>query len=296
MSYTQQTYVSNPWVVRDSEKQWLLKEFTPTTSTPTQLPISNLNKTLTRVTRNRPDDISGYQIQALYVLPSDGVDANLDTNGTISTSVTVFQKWFVGQTGGQRLKLDTYEGALDITFVRLVETDAQIKSNGSNIRDRIEALLKTLGFNDKRKVYAVYYGGGNPSTCGDGPWPPTLVGNVGVLYLNGTPPGVAGCNTNRFATTTVSQPGYLEFAMIHEIIHTLGFVASCAPNHTRSGHVSDSPQDLMYAGSQPWQPSILDVGRNDYFNHNNPGCLDLAESIFLDPTDNNAVIPPGWNP
>jgi len=48
--------------------------------------------------------------------------------------------------------------------------------------------------------------------------------------------------------------------MLHEILHTLGVVATCAPNHTLSGHVSDDPRDLMYAGPLPWQPSSSTLG------------------------------------
>jgi hypothetical protein len=61
-----------------------------------------------------------------------------------------------------------------------------------------------------------------------------------------------------------------------------------------SGHVSDSPTDLMYAGDQPWQPSVLDFGKDDYFQHKNAGCLDLAKSAFLDPLPAGAEPPPGW--
>jgi hypothetical protein len=50
----------------------------------------------------------------------------------------------------------------------------------------------------------------------------------------------------------------------------------------------------MYAGPQPWRPSVLDVGRDDYFQHGRRDCLDLARSIFLDPLSANAVRPPHW--
>ena len=69
--------------------------------------------------------------------------------------------------------------------------------------------------------------------------------------------------------------------MLHELVHTLGFVAACAPHHTLAGHVSDDPRDLMYAGPLAWQPSMLDVGRDDYFGHG-AYCDDLAASDFLE--------------
>src|SRR5215216_1343977 len=73
-----------------------------------------------RSTADRTDDLAGYQIHVMYVLPSDGIDYNLDTNGSIASSVAATQKWFVAQTGGtRRLRFDTSSGELDISFFRL---------------------------------------------------------------------------------------------------------------------------------------------------------------------------------
>lgn len=65
-------------------------------------------------------------------------------------------------------------------------------------------------------------------------------------------------------------------------IASFGFVATCAPNEYRGGHVSDAPNDLMWAGDGPWVfPPVLDVGRDDYFGHGRKGCPDLAKSAWL---------------
>src|SRR5205814_2172955 len=79
----------------------------------------------------------------------------------------------------------------------------------------------------------------------------------------------------------IGNPGYLEFAMIHEILHTLGFVQPCAPHFTAAGHVANSNTDLMYAGAEAWRPSTLDVGHDDYYMSKIPGCMDLADSPYL---------------
>ena len=73
----------------------------------------------------------------------------------------------------------------------------------------------------------------------------------------------------------------MDFAILHETLHTLGFVPSCAPHQTRAGHTSDDPTDIMWAGDGNWDPSVLDYGHDDYFNANVPGCLDLADSSYL---------------
>jgi hypothetical protein len=295
MKYSQKTYVSQAWRVREPEKKWLLREVTPSSGILTTVQFLNLTTNLNRVTENRPDDISGYQIHVMYVLPKDKEDEALDTNGKIATSVAAWQQWFIGQTDGQRLRVDTYDGALDITFVRLQQTDAEIK-NSRKVRNHIETQLKELGFNDPQKLYAVYYAGSNSLACGAQAFPPNQIGNVAAVFLDATGRDGSPCDTKRFATN-VNQPGYIEMEIVHRIIHGLGFAPKCAPHYTEHilpGHVSDNPQDLLYDGVEPSQASLLDIGHDDYFKHNNPGCIDLANSLFLDPAKPDAVAPPGW--
>jgi hypothetical protein len=95
------------------------------------------------------------------VLPSDGADDALDTNGTIAASVQNFQTWLRGQTGGNGMRLDTAGGELDVSFVRLTESDAQLAGRGLFTRDAIETGTRAAGFDDPDKIYAAYYGGSN---------------------------------------------------------------------------------------------------------------------------------------
>ena len=173
-----------------------------------------------------------------------------------------------------------FQGRLDVTFFRMRETDAQITGSVAFVRDRIEAALRSAGMLLPSKLYRVFYGGGSTYACGGGAWPPALPGVVAAQYLKGTPPG-ATCATNPVGASA-SSPGFEDFAMLHEqLLHTMGIVAACAPHFTLAGHVSDDPRDLMYAGPQPWRPSLLDVGHDDYYGHNNPGCLDFARLPWL---------------
>ena len=228
----------------------------------------------------------------MYVLPSDGVDRELDVNGVLNRSVGAFQNWLAGQSEGRRLRVDTFQGNLDITFVRLARSDATLRAFGGFLRDQIELELRAAGLDQPNKLYAVYYDGSSSVTCASSFWPPTLPGSVSALYLRGTPPGARPCETNPFASSE-NNPGYLEFLMLHEIFHGLGAVATCAPHHTLSGHVSDDPRDLMYAGPLPWQPSLLDVGRDDYFGYSHVGCLNVATSPFLGSVAHTLTITSG---
>lgn len=240
---------------------------------------------LARSTVDRPDDSRKSQIHVMYVLPSDGVDRALDTDGTLKNTVTSFQTWLYGKTGGKAMRIDAFNGSLDITYFQLSRTDADIESYGPFVRDQIESEIQAAGFNAANKIYAVYYDGTSDTACGGGAWPPTLPGTVAALYLNGLPTGPVPCSANQFATSG-GVPTYLEFAMLHEIMHTLGFVPTCAPHQWRSGHVSDNPDDLMWAGDGNWVPDgwanvVLDSGNDDYYKARIKGCLDLARSSFL---------------
>lgn len=216
----------------------------------------------------------------MYVLPSDGADEQLDTTGRIANAVSAMQSWLRLQTGGRTLRVDTFGGAPDVTFFRVPQTDAVIAASGAYVRDRIEAELKSAGRVRPDRIYAVYYGGSSTYACGGGAWPPALPGVVAAQYLKGVVPGATPCAANPVGASSV-VPGYQEYAMLHELMHTMGLVGTCAPHHTRAGHTSEDPRDLMYAGDQPWRPSMLDVGRDDYYGHSVPGCPDLAKSAYL---------------
>ena len=237
-------------------------------------PCSVIPDTTGRATVDQPDDVSGPQVHVVYALPSDGVDRSLDVDGTLAESVGSFQAWLEDQTGGRSLRLDTYQGELDVTFIQLSRTDQEMRGDEDPfVRTRIEEELDAAGFDDPDKLYAVYYDGSSGFSCGGGAWPPTLEGNVGAMYLLGEPPNAPPCSSNAFRLAN-EYPGYLEFGMLHELLHTLGFVADCAPNHHRAGHVTGPTNDLMYAGDDPWDlfGVVLDDGGDDYYSHDNGGC------------------------
>ena len=73
---------------------------------------------LPRATEDRPDEVAGEQVHFLYVIPTDAPDEQLDVNGELNASIARMQAWLAGQTGGPKLRLDTYQGQPDITFVR----------------------------------------------------------------------------------------------------------------------------------------------------------------------------------
>jgi hypothetical protein len=229
-------------------------------------------KALPRATFDRPDDIAGPQVHVLYVVAADVADRELDIDGEIAASVASWQSWLRGQTGGRGIRLDTYQGELDVTFFRLATTSSAALPRPVVA---ISTELAAAGFSAPDKIYAVYYDGASTLACGDGgaPYP--------SMYLTGSDSRSGTRCTGSFAT---SPPGYFDFGLLHELVHSLGYVPSCAPHAAPQGHVNESPYDLMWGGG-PWAslPEMqLDVGRDDYFEARIPDCPDLSGSRFLE--------------
>jgi hypothetical protein len=239
-----------------------------------------------RALTDRPDDISGPQVHFLYVVPSDGADAQLDTSGRMEQSIARTERWFGTKTDNQGLRIDTYNGVPDITFARLPHSNAQVAAYPRSELYVIGGDLVAAGFNDPAKVYAAFYDGTGVMCGGASPGINGI--KLGAMYLQ-TPcrnyPGF------RAGTT----PGFFEIAILHEVFHALGFTPSCAPHQSADqwragpGHVNDDPTDLMYGldATSPegwnWENSVLDVNRDDYYRANIPGCADLSNSPYLVP-------------
>ena len=148
-----------------------------------------------RATTDRTDEKTGRQVHVMYVLTSDAPDDKLDQLGTLEGSVRSWNTWFAAQTGGKELRLDTHSsGKLDVTFLRLARTDAQMSVAGGNVRNKVEYALLANGFDSVDKVYLVYYVGDGDG-CGKSAWPPTLHGTVAAVYIG----AAAGCTNQPFA-------------------------------------------------------------------------------------------------
>jgi len=234
---------------------------------------------------DRSDDSSGPQVHVMYVIPSDGEDRQLDVDGTLARSVASFHNWFSQRSNGLAFRFDTFQGVLDITFYRLSRTNTEMIAFAAFLVTQIEQELRNAGRIDPNKLYIVYYDGGSTYSCGGAAWPPRVPGQMAAMYLRGTPGGVQ-CGAQQFVTSPTQFPRYWEFAMLHDLVHTLGIVAEAAPNHTTAypAHVPER-HDLMYSGPASWiidATTVIDVGGDDYFGPEvPPGVTRLASSPFL---------------
>lgn len=242
-----------------------------------------------RAVTDMPDDMSGPQVHFLYVVPSDGADAQLDTNGGMEQSIARIERWLVKQTGNQGLRVDTYNGVPDITFVRLPHSNAQATAVNPWPLWVMGEDLVAAGFNDPAKAYAAFYDGRSTWACGGASSP--ALPKLGAMYLQAHPTNdPRPCRDAPGFGTGTDRPGYFEIGLLHEILHVIGFAPSCAPHVSDDAwrdHVNDSPTDLMYApdaahrAGWSWASAVLDFNRDDYYRANVPGCRDLSNSPYL---------------
>jgi Divergent InlB B-repeat domain len=235
-----------------------------------------------RAVVDMPDDIAGAQVHFLYVVPADGVDGQLDTNGAMEQSIERIERWLVTQTRDQGLRIDTYGGIPDITFVRLPHSDAQATSRNPWPLWVIGEDLVSAGFNNPDKVYAAFYDGQSAWACGGAKSP--ALPKLGAMYLR------THCRNAPGFGTANGRPGFFEIGLLHEILHAIGFTPPCAPHASVDGygdHVNDYSSDLMYGPDAKstagwnWSNAVLDFNRDDYYRANIPGCPDLSNSPYL---------------
>jgi hypothetical protein len=267
-----------------------------------------------RVTSDRADDSPLDQIRFLYVVPSDGADRAYDTGGKICNSVRAVATWFHAQTDSY-VRIDTQGGLIDIGFVRLTKTDVQMRGNDPNnntidngtafVRERIERELDTMGLIASNKLYGVYYDGTSTYACGGGAYPPLIKERVGAMYLKAIPIGLSqACGDTLPWGQPSLVPNYIDYGILHELVHSMGIVSMSSPHQHTSGHVYDlgaakPSSDLMYSprpsmADPGWATTsglVIDINSDDYYH---AGESDLATTSLLSPLPANAVRPIGW--
>ncbi len=223
---------------------------------------------------DRKDDVSGPQIHAVYAVASDDEDRELDRHGRVGWSLMATVDWLYDKLG-RRLRVDTYEGVVDVTFLRLRETAAQMEDR--NVRALRDAVRAKAWYSDE-KTYAVYYLGPTGNAGG------VKIGNFATVFSDSR-------GLDRPHYVVARQPdflGALENTMAHELFHTMGVVhEQCATNPAANGssHVGDYDHDLMAVRRRRGRMlTEIDVGNDDYYDHDIPNCRDAADSpLWMDP-------------
>ncbi|TEX46820.1 MAG: hypothetical protein B7C54_06430 [Acidimicrobiales bacterium mtb01] len=263
-----------------------------------------------RVFADRPDDSTSSQVHVYYVLARDSVDRRSDVDGSIARALDAGNRWLMAN-GGKSIRYDTFQGNVDVTFVRLDQTEAELWMEPDDPTKKcrlrpcpflptIVSLLRSRGLAPTSDISVVLYGG--QTTPASRPeWPGcgyaggrerALVyplGQISVLT------GQQECMGPESVATSPQSFNALGLSVIHEIFHVLGAVGASPgsdSNGSFAGHIANDPTDLMGGSVGVVR---LDPGRDDYWGHGRSDIVDVSKSVFLSPSDPNSVFPPGWS-
>ncbi|MFM8957477.1 MAG: hypothetical protein ACKOJH_08655 [Actinomycetota bacterium] len=234
-------------------------------------------RTLRRSSYNRPDELTGPQVQAVYVLRNGATDRMYDTSGDIDRALRQADA-FIRAESGKSLRIDTFQGKVDVMFMPLppgFENTSADDCNRAPCPNEADFLrhLTSIGRADPAKTYLFFYSGETKGVfvCGG-----ARRGKAVLLNLSETQGyGQTGkhCNLDWAGTTTDEFSWGL--LAVHELLHSLGAVCSSAPDHDGTSH-SRAPGDIMGAGAIG--KVKLDPSRRNYWGSVPAGCVDTSQS------------------
>lgn len=234
-------------------------------------------RTLLRSSYDRPDDITGPQVHAVYVVRNGATDMMYDTSGDIERSLRHADEW-LRRESGKGLRLDTFKGRVDVTFLPLPPGfEARTGNDCSkmpcpNDQD-FYAHLRSLGRIDPNKTYLFFYSGGLSGyvLCGGAGQGKSVLLN---LEVNGR-----FCSDAKWTESSSTALSWGLLAL-HELFHSLGAVCRSAPETDGDFH-SSVTNDIMHGRAKG--DVKLDPNRRNYWGNVPPGCTDLSTNPLFTP-------------
>jgi hypothetical protein len=255
-----------------------------------------------RATSDRFDLNGLSKIHVIYMIPADGVDEELDLDGTLDESMVSMNDWFLRETPGRQMRLDKFgkgnQVSLDVTFVRGEQSQAEYAAHADGVFAAITEELEARGWNDDPglKRYLVYYGGPaeNMNVCGTA-WFNTLgtdFAQWSVVFLD----AASGCGSREFGTAEVPA-GRSEAIAVQEMLHNEALARPQSPHHcwAAQGHLCTAAAGALVDELDPetfdalfpfvtfpLDGKLLDIDHDDYYEHPAPW-NDFTESPFFEP-------------
>ena len=221
-----------------------------------------------------PPATTGFPFFEVYAVYGSDEASNPALPGAIRSWLATVDAWFASQTGGRRPRYERAGGQVVVREFRLPLTRAQIESYGdpgnpnpyAGIFNQMVPRDMPAG-DDAALVFGSFEPPAPPgfALCGE-----ALTG-FAVIYT----PSFSNCDANVADPFLAGPP----FVIAHEMLHAMGAVAGCAPHSDGTGHVTDQgPNDILLNDPDRTTQVVLDVGRDDYYMHSNPGCGDAADA------------------
>ncbi|MGH8990761.1 MAG: hypothetical protein ACRDZ7_04455 [Acidimicrobiia bacterium] len=210
---------------------------------------------------DRPPD--GFRVT--YAVPAD-VEPDPGAIDVIRDEIAISSGWLESQTGGRTVRFVEDGGQVAVEQRRLSITAVELADrsdaaglvrdefpDGDGDTDFIRIVFTPVQFREQVR-------------CGESSTERFIVVWIGSC---GPAPSATSRAFGDGTTATIA----------HEIVHALGAVQPCAPHYGRNGHVVDDRTDLMYDGSDPVPDAdlVLDPGHDDYYEHGDDQCTDIAD-------------------
>lgn len=191
----------------------------------------------------RPVQLTDYYFRTIFAVPKGSLITRSDQKRIdyIPTMINNTIKYFKDNLG--KVPKIIHENK----YLQLEKTESEL-ANGDftreNIRDQINKLLNS-SIETSKNIYIVFYIGNYPS-CGAS-YPPELFGKDNVLVIPIRDAYKYACDW----TNNMYQPPYkyIDYVLIHEMIHAMGFVPSTVNGSGLNGHFLNDRSDIMWAGS-----------------------------------------------
>ena len=217
-------------------------EFTlPAQDLSTSILISN-----DRVLADQPDFLTGYQIKAIYVVPSDGTDRGYDTNGYI-TSMLKEGNAFLKSSIGLEYQIDSAGSDFDIQYFKSSYSTSYFLSGEDLANDLAKEMKLYENATLDRKNYVFFIDVPslkNNKACG-------YAGMPGLLSVYAVGPTNSGSST--CVGKSLNFENYASKGWVHESLHNLGV------EHT----INDSC-DLMRGSGDCNSVWTMDKDKNRY--------------------------------
>jgi hypothetical protein len=221
---------------------------------------------------DRPDDVSGYQVHLVYVVPNGSTDLNADTNGQIDAWVKEGNAWLSGKVG-RGFQFDTFQGMTDVTFLsskyRVPELCRENCNTLSKLKD--EYIAQNPTFDNSKTLFFMFSDKLGLDSCG---WA-YYNSNLALAHNLGD----TGDQCNRLTSKASSGLTYPAKIIIHELIHTFGIYHVCMDS---SDLMIGTPECTIDNNTFGQLSLTLDSNRNQYIGSDLAFGIDLLKMPVWD--------------
>lgn len=244
-----------------------------TVTVPAEEVTVSVNISGQRSTEDQPDSVSGYQIKAIYVVPSDGVDRQYDLNGFLAEALTEGNSHLKSGIGYE-YQIDSIGSEYDIQFFKSSFTKSYFESSprvGDDLMKEMK-ILEKMGDNRKNYIFFVDVESfKNDTACGYANMP----GIYAVVAVGPSDSTGSSCVGKSLQLKT-----YVSHTWVHESFHNLGV-----------DHTTNDSCDLMRGYSTNYCKTswTIDKDRNRYVGSSSQGVNVLSLRVWKGYTSDQSL-------